>query len=186
MSAANINLLPDLRQAKIRDKQRRQLAITIAVGMVVGVAALLVLGFLIIQGQNLRINQLTNSITDKKAEIKKTSNVNEILSLQARAAALPGLFGKRLYITKLLSTLSTNQPADVAFSSFSLTQNSVSISATGKSYQAAARIALALQQAKTNGQLDFTNVVLSAVSVSGTTTSYSITATVNPQVTSGK
>lgn len=193
--SAKINLLPDVRQAKLQDKQRRQLAISVAVGAVIVSAGLLVVGFLIIQGQNLRISGLTSSISSKKQQIASFPDVKKILGTQAKIAALPGLYSQRAIITKLLNTLSATEPPDVDFTALSLTSSSqLSLSMEGKSYLAAARVAKALEAANvtvgtganTGNKPFFTNVQLSAVSMATNKTTYTITAVVSPEVISGQ
>lgn len=183
--SAKINLLPDVRQTKLQDKQRRQLAISITSAVLVVTAGLLLAGFLIVQGQNLRINQLTTSIKNKKAQVAAFPNVKEILSLQARTAALTPLYSQRVYMTKLAQIMSSQEPTDVDFTSVSLANGQLTIAAEGKSYLAAARVAKAITNVSKDGVNYFSNVQLSAVSLNGTKTTYSITATLNPGATSG-
>lgn len=185
--SAKINLLPDVRQAKLQDKQRRQLALSVAVGSVVVTAALLVFALILITGQKLLIKNLTDSISKKKGQVASYPDVKTILSAQARLDKLPGLYDQRVVMTKLVSILSSAEPQDVSFSGMSITNDKLTLTANGKSYLAAAKIARSLETAKDpSGMNYFTDVTLSAVSLSGHITSYSLTATINPGATSGK
>ena len=192
--STKINLLPDVRQAKMQDQQRRHLAISLVVGSVVGVAAILIVAFVVVQGQHLRINQLTSSISSKKQQVASYPDIKTILSLQAKSDALPGLYSQRTTMTKLLSILSSLEPQDVDFTAVSVTGPTLSITAEGKSYLAAARIANALKAANvtvgTGAQAGnkpfFTSVNLSAVTLSTDKTGYTITANIDPGATSGK
>ncbi len=185
--SAKINLLPDLRQAKLQDKQHRQVAITIALISVVATAGLLLLGFLIIQGQNLRIKALTSSIADKKKEVAAKPDIKNILSTQGRLDHLPGLYSQRVYATELAKILSSAEPKDVAFSSLTVTTNKLTLGASGRSYLAAAKIARSLETVKdSSGTNYFTDVQLSAVSLAGNTSAFSISATINPGASDGK
>ena len=189
-----INLLPDVKLAKIKEHQRRKTAISIAVGSVIVSAGIMVAGFLVVQGQNLRINQLKTSINDKKTQETNYPNIKAMVSLQSRLQALPDLLSKRVYMTKLASVLSSVEPTDVDFTSLSLANGQLNIGAEGKSYLAAAKVAKAIEGANVtvgsganaSNTPYFTNVQLSAVSLNGATTTYSITANVNPGATSGQ
>lgn len=192
--SARINLLPDVRQAKIQEKQRRHLAVSVMVGSVVGVAIILVVAFIIVQGQHLRIGQLTTSISTKKQQVASYPDIKTILALQAKADALPGLYSQRTAMTKLFGILSGLEPQDADFTNVSVTGTTLNITAEGKSYLAAARVANALQAANvsvgTGAQASnkpfFTNVQLSAVTLNTNKTGYTITATIDPGATSGK
>jgi len=195
MSGTKINLLPDVRQAKIQEKQRRQLAISAMIGSVVAVVGILIVAVIVIAGQNLRINQLTGSITSKKQQVASYPDINTILTLQAKANALPSLYSQRSTMTKLFGTLASIEPQDVDFTNVAVSNSSqLTITAEGKSYLAAARVTDALQAANvsvgTGAQASntpfFTNVQLSGVTLQSGKTGYSITATIDPGATSGK
>ncbi|HSX14520.1 MAG TPA: PilN domain-containing protein [Candidatus Saccharimonadales bacterium] len=182
-----INLLPDVRQEKLQEKQRRQLAATIAIATGVVGLALIVVGFVIVQGQNLRIALLTRSIRDKKQQVASFQDVGTILSLQGRVAALPQLYSQRTYMTELTSILSTHEPSDVAFTNLTIASQQLTLSAEAKSYLAAARIAKAMEAAASSDQTKFfSNVQLSSVTLNNGKVAYTITATINSGATDGK
>jgi len=192
--SAKINLLPDVRQAKLQDKQRRQLAISVAIGTVLVAAVLLVIGFLVIQGQNVQVSKLSSKITTNKQKVASYPNVKAMLALQAKVAALPALYQQRAIITKLLNTISAVEPPDADFTNLSLTNDSqLVVTAEGKSFMTASRLADALKAANTvtgpgakaSNQPYFTNVQLSAVTLGAGKTGYSVTASVNPGAISG-
>ncbi len=190
--STKINLLPDIRLAKLRDQQHRRLAVSGMVGSVIVAAALLVIGFLIVQGQYLTIHSLTGSIQSKENQVASYPNVKAMLSTQQRLAALPALYSQRQVMTNLYGILSGVEPNDAAFTAVTLdSSNLLTISASGRSYLAAARIAKALEQSNTAaagsaGAPRFSNVQLSSVTLSSGLTSFTITATVNQGVLNGK
>jgi hypothetical protein len=190
-----INLLPDVRQAKLQDKRNRRLAITIMLGVILFVGAVLIIAVLTIQAQNFTINALTNSIKDKKQQVASTPDVKTMLSLQARLSALPQLYSQRVLLTKLNNILSAVEPKDLALTSVSLdASNNLNITAEGKTYLGAAKLARALEQsnlsvgqgASPSNEPHFSNVTLSAVTQSDGKTNFSITATANSGASSGK
>lgn len=190
-----LNLLPDVRLAKLRDQQHRRLAVSVAIGSVVVTAALLVVGVLIVQGQYLTIHSLTSGIKSREDKVSSYPNVKAMLSTQGRLAALPDLYAKRQTMTNVYQVLSSIQPSDVAFTSVTLdSSNLLTINATGRSYLAAARIARALEQdnltvgngASSSNTPHFSNVQLSAVTLSTGVTTFSITATISSGVLHGK
>lgn len=193
--STKINLLPDVRQAKIQDKSRRRLAVAVMAGSVMVLIGALLLGFLTEQAQRLTINSLTNSIKDKKTQINNTPDIKTMLSLQARLAALPKLYSDRVLMTKLNKVLSGLEPSDTAFTDLSIDNNhQLTFNATGKTYLTAARIAKALEAsnvsvgdgAAATNEPYFSDVQLSAVTSDSGTTTYSVTATVNQGATSGQ
>lgn len=193
--STKINLLPDVRQAKIQDKSRRRLAVAVMAGSVMVLIGALLLGFLTEQAQRLTINSLTNSIKDKKTQINNTPDIKTMLSLQARLAALPKLYSDRVLMTKLNKVLSALEPSDTAFTDLSIDNNhQLTFNATGKTYLTAARIAKALEAsnvsvgdgAAATNEPYFSDVQLSAVTSDSGTTTYSVTATVNQGATSGQ
>lgn len=187
--STKINLLPDVRLAKLREKTRRHWAISSMFISVIVSAGILIVAFVVLQAQVLTAHNLKNNITSKKQQVASYPNVTTILSAQARLTALPGLYQQRVKTTKLLGILSSIEPTDVDFTAMSVdSAGSLNLSAEGKSYSAAARIARALEQANVsvgsganaNNQPYFTNVQLSAVSLNSGKTAYTITATVSP------
>ena len=193
--STKINLLPDVRLTKLRDQSHRRLAVSGMTGAIIITAALLVIGFLVVQGQNITISSLTNGIKSRQNKVSSYPNIKTILSLQARLASLPELYSQRAIMTKVYGILSSVEPSDVAFTNVSLdATNQLTIQATGHSYLGAARITDALEQsnltvgasASPSNLAHFTNVQLSAVTLSDGVTSFSITASVSPGATHGQ
>lgn len=186
--STKINLLPDIRQAKINDKNNRRLAVTVAISVSVVCAGLLLLTILIIQGQALRISQLNNSIKSKQQQISSYPDVNKILTTAAQLDSLPQLYSQRVYMTQLTQILTKQQPNDTAFQSLTIdSTNSINLTVVGRSYMSAARLAKAMEASTlpNNSQVHtFDNVLLSAVVLANGQTSFSITATVNKEATS--
>jgi Tfp pilus assembly protein PilN len=168
-----INLLPDLRQAKLRNKRRRQLASGVAVVIWSVCGGLIVLLSVYWAGQKAVISGYNKSITDKISQLRQIPNITDALTAQEHLAALPSLYSKRVYISKFLSDYSVANPSDVALTTLTLdTTNALKVSGTGSSYASVAKLARALEQsnmtvgpdALITNQPYFTNVAISGVS----------------------
>lgn len=187
-----INLLPDLRQAKLRDQHRRHLAISLG-ALVCGVvlAALIILEALI-QVQKLQISSYNNQITNRQSQIEGVKGLPAALAAQQTLNALPTLYQQRAYYTNLFAVLSSLQPSDVTLSTLQDSgTGSLQISGTAHSYTSVALFAKALTTGTvataqvSGGQSPFSAVTIGALS-SGQDglVSYSLTATINPEVLS--
>lgn len=193
---ALINLLPDVRQAKLKDERRRRLTtgISATIGVVsIGVIAVL---FLFIQGQFLKIKSLTAEISDHQAAISQIPDLEDILTTQQHLDSLPSLYSQRVYLTKFYTLLGTISPKDLALQSIALDgKNSLKFSVRARNYFIAAKFAKALEAsnvtlgfgAKESNNAHFTNVQLEAVSaeIDGKVT-FAITATMGTEVTNGQ
>ena len=172
-----INLLPDLRQAKLRDKRRRQLASGVAVVTWSVCGGAIVLLSIYWGGQKAFIAAKSSSITDKIQQLRDVPGITDALTAQEHIAALPGLYGKRVYISKFLSAYSASNPTEIALSSLTLdATNSLKVTGTANSYAAVAKLARALEQsnitvgpnAQTTNEPYFTNVEITGASADST------------------
>ena len=193
--STHINLLPDLRQAKLREKRRRQLVtgVSIAVWVVCG-GLILALG-IYSAGQKVIIDGYTKSIDDKKDQLSKTPGLIDAMTAQQHLAALPGLYGNRAYITKFLKVFSQADPVDVVLSSVTVDeQNLLTVAGEGKSYATVAKLARALEAsnvevgegAAPGNNPYFSSVRITSVSHTGANAvGFSLSATVQPEATHG-
>ncbi len=142
-----INLLPDLRQAKLRDKRRRQLASGVAVVIWSVCGGVIVLLSIYWGGQKAFIASKSSSITEKIQQLKEVPGIIDALTAQEHLAALPGLYSKRVYISKFLNAYSASNPADVALSTLTMdASNALKVTGSANSYAAVAKLARALEQ----------------------------------------
>ena len=165
-----INLLPDLRQAKLRDKRRRQLASGVAVVIWSVCGGVILLMSIYWAGQKAVISGYSKSIIDKVDQLKKVPNITEALTAQEHLAALPGLYGKRVYLSKFFSAYTAANPADLELSSLTIDEtNTLKVSGSAPNYASVAKLARALDQsnltvgpgALVNNQPYFTSVAIS-------------------------
>ena len=182
-----INLLPDLRQAKLRERRRRQLVSGISVlvwAVCIGVVALL---SVILAGQEVAKNVLTSNIKDKESKLQNISGLTDALTAQQHLDSLKGLYGKRVYMTKFFDAYQQADPANDVLNSLQLDEsNLLTISGVAKSYADVAKLDRALEasnvrvglDAKSGNEPYFTDVTITNVSEDNQGVSYTMTATV--------
>lgn len=175
MSVA-INLLPDIRQAKLREQRRRRMALS--VGTIICTACIggLVVLLLATQAQKLRINQLTGQIKRDQAEINKTENLSEMLTTQQNLASLPALYNQRRFLTKLFTVLQGISPKELGLTSLDMEDiNTMKIGGRAQSYATVTKLVRALEASNVtvgensseNNRAHFSNITISNVGAEG-------------------
>ncbi len=189
-----INLLPDLRQAKLKDRRRRQLATGVAISVWVVCGSIIALLSVYAAGQKVIIAATTKSVQNNEASLQSVTGLVEALTANQHLAALPGLYSKRVYISKFFTALMESDPVAITISSLQVDSAGVmTVLGTGPTYADVAKIARALEAsnvkvgsgaAETNDPY-FTDVNISSVDNSDKTgVSFTISATLAPGVTS--
>jgi len=189
-----INLLPDVRQAKLRERRRKQMASGIAVMVWVVCAAVVVLMSVYVAGQKVAINVLNGNIKDKENKLQSISGLPEALNAEEHLASLSDLYSKRVYMTKFFDAYQQADPQDAVLNSLTVdASNTLTVSGEAKTYADVAKLDRALAasnvQVGTNANASnepyFSNVNISSVSADSKGVSYTITATVAPAATEG-
>lgn len=192
-----VNLLPDIRQAKIRAKKRRQLAIGIAVSTWVVCGGVVVLLLVYMTGQKVVIANYTKSIADNKVELEKIPGIGDAYTAEQHLAALPGLYAKRVYLTKFFDIYTQVDPTEVTVGSMNIdVRNQLVVSGSAKTYAAVAKLARALEAANTkvvkNPPTTSSAPYFSNITIANTNTidaahgvSFTISATLDSGVLSG-
>jgi hypothetical protein len=187
-----INLLPDLRQAKLKERRRRQLVsgISVLVWSICGGVVLLLVIFS--TGQKVVINNLNNSIEQKKTELKGMADLPAALTAADHLNSLhgfdgqPGLYDKRILYTNFFKAYEASDPTEVTLQSLGVdTTNSLVVKGTGKSYAAVAKLARAVEgfnvtvgpDAKSTNTPYFTDVKLSNTSQDTSGIAFTLNAT---------
>lgn len=194
--AVRVNLLPDLRQAKLRARHHRQLAAGLATLVCAASIGVVVMLFAYVQVQGLRIHQLQGSINEKQATFLATPELEKMLTTQAHLAALPQLYDQRVLMTRFFNILGTISPRDLALQSLSIDEtNTLKITGQARSYALATKLAKALeasnvtigQDAKPDNQPHFLNVALADVTSDTTNgkVNFSLSAGLSPEATHG-
>jgi Tfp pilus assembly protein PilN len=194
MSVA-INLLPDLRQAKLQDQSRRRLITVVAVTVWAVSAGVVLLMFLFSQGQKVIINDLTKKISTKEQTLSSMSGLIDALTADQHLLSATNLFGRRVYFTKFFAAYTVSNPSQVKLDSLTIDAGNVlTIGGTAPSYSSVSKLAVAMQKqnvsfgtgASATNQPYFTNVKISTASQeTGGSTSFTITANVASEVTNG-
>lgn len=190
-----INLLPDIRLQKQRDKQRRQMVTAIALLVMVVCGGFVVLMLIITSGQSILIKNGRTSIENKKATLTNTPGLMPALSAQARLNSIATLYTQRTLMTKLLGALNEVSPSNMQITAlkFSATDSTLAIAGNVQSYADAAKLTQALKAAHvtigTGSPTDkpyFTNVSLQSESRgAGEPVDFSLSATIAPGATNG-
>jgi Tfp pilus assembly protein PilN len=190
-----INLLPDIRQAKIRERRRRQLASGIAVVIWIvcgGVVALLAVYEI---GQKAIISSLTNNIASNEQHLEAIPNLTNALTAQQALASLPSLYSQRIYMTKFLQAYTTADPTTTTLTSLTVdAQNNLTLVGVATDYSAVAKLARAISASNVSIGLNsaasntpyFNNVTISSASADGQTgIDFTINAVIDPGALSG-
>ena len=189
--SAMINLLPDIRQAKLREKRRRQMMSGSAV-IVWVVCGVIILGLsLATAAEKVLITSAKHSASTKIAQLNDVTGLVDALTAQQHLKSLPALYSQRSYMTKFFKALSESDPADITLSSLTVDDlNQLTVTGGARSYASVAKLARALSAAHrevgtgsspTNDPY-FTDVSISEVSKSSTVISFTIQATMQPGV----
>jgi Tfp pilus assembly protein PilN len=191
-----INLLPDLRQAKLRQRRRRQLALGVSFLVWAICGGSLVVMFLYSAGQKVLISTRTSAINDKKEQLKQVDGLMDALTAQQHLASLPQLYSQRVLFSEFFKAYSQADPVDVTLESLTVDERNVlTVNGVGRSFAAVAKLARALEAsnvtlgddaAKTNMPY-FSDVAISnTINTPGKGIVFNMTATVSPEVLSGK
>ena len=191
----SINLLPDLRQAKLREHRRRQLATGVSVSIWIACGAVVAILSIIAAGQKVIIASTTKSIQTEESNLKQVSGLVDALTATQHLASLPTLYGQRAYISKFFTSFTQAQPATVTVSSMQIdAQGALTVIGTAPSYADAAKLVRAMQAsnvtvgigaASTNDPY-FNNVNITSVdNNSKVGVTYTISAVLAPGVTNG-
>ncbi len=182
-----INLLPDIRQTKQEEYRRRQMVTGVAVTIWAVCGGLLLLLGLYTASQKLIINNDTNQIRNKEAQLQDTTGLVDALTAQQHLSSLPMLFGNRVYLSKFFQAFVAANPQNVSLNSLTLDlNNALTINGTASSYALVSKLANALiadnvtigaGAAKGNSPY-FTNVAISSASKVNALVAFTITANV--------
>jgi hypothetical protein len=142
----SINLLPDLRQAKLRVRRRRQMALGISVLVWAICGGSVVVLFLYNAGQKGLIALHDRSIADNKAKLESVEGLTDALTAQQHLAALPALYSERVLYTKFFEAYTQGDPLDITLDTLMVDeQNTLQVNGTGKTFAAVAKLARALE-----------------------------------------
>jgi len=180
--SVTINLLPDIRQARLRDQRLRRTvtSLVILVWSVAGGAVLLL--FLFSVGQKAANDSLTKQIAAKEAQLQSTDGLLEALTAQQHLAALPSAWKQRVFLTNFFKVYSESNPNDVDLKGLAVTNtNQLNVNGVTNSYQNVTKLAKAMEASSS-----FTDVAIQSAVLSETGISFTLTAGLPTEVTNGK
>lgn len=174
-----INLVPETQQVQQQDDRKKKLAFSLIVLVNGGLIALVVILFLVTQGQRFAISRLTSDIQSKHQQFVATENVQQMTTLQQNLKSLKGLYPTRAVYTKFLGVFEKVAPSSISITSLSSLQDG-QLTATGNApnYRLVTKLVEAM---KANGS--FENIEIKSASGEGDTIIFNISATVLPEAT---
>jgi Tfp pilus assembly protein PilN len=191
--SAMINLLPDIRQAKLVEKRRRQIMSGVAIATWLGCGAIVLALSLATAAEKVLISAATKDAKNKTEQLRNVPGIIDALTAQQHLASLPTLYSQRVYMTKFFQALIEADPSDMTMSSLSIDGlNQLTVTGGARTYSSVAKLARALSLANisigpgaspTNNPY-FTNVNITEAtksSLQGVT--FTIQATMQPGVT---
>jgi hypothetical protein len=190
-----VNLLPDLRQAKLRERRRRQLVSGVAVTVWVICGGVVILMALYVAGQKVIIANYTSSINSEKKQLQAVPNLLDAYTAEQHLASLPGLYSQRVFMTKFFDAYSQSDPTVTNLESLTIdSSNTLTVQGVGPTYASVAKLARALAAMNvsigTSAQADntpyFSNVQITTVTnAQGKGVTYGISATIGSGATGG-
>lgn len=168
-----INLLPDIRQAKLRDEHRRRLTVGLGILICVIVLIIVAVQLILLGAQSVRISNLRSQVGSRQSQLENIPNLLTALTAQQALGTLPGLYTQRTYYTHLFSVLSTLQPSGLTLQNLSDGGNgALTISGAAGSYTEIALFVKALTTGTTatkqfaGGDAPFQTVTITSASAS--------------------
>lgn len=193
--ATAINLLPDVRQEKVKAKHRRQTAAALATVITSIAVGLVIILFLITQGQKIRISQLQASINDSQSKITGDKDAVKIVTAQQHLASLPDLYRQRVFMSKFFTVLGTVSPKDYDLETLTVdATNTIKFTGKARNYYTVAKFAKALEadnvtigpSPNVSNSPNFTDIKLDTTSAGNDgKVSFTLTTTMSKEVTSG-
>ncbi len=185
-----INLLPDVRLARLRAQHVRHLVTGIAVAIWIVVAIIVGGMFGMIGAQKLVLSNVNNQIAKNTAKIQSTSGLTMALTTQSTLRTLPSLYGSRSYFSKFMPVITGAMPANLTISNISSDSTGLlTITGTASSAYAIDQFyeALKLSGSQSAGGAYFSGVTINGVGKDATTglDSFTLTATMSPGAISG-
>jgi hypothetical protein len=188
-----VNLLPDVRQAKLKEHRRRQLVTGVSILIWIVCGAIFAILSIYEIGQKAIISVTTGDIKKNETTLQNMSGLTNALTASEQASALPGLYSQRTFMSKFFIAYEAASPTNVALSSMTTdSSGNLTISGSAPDYVSVARLARALAadnvavgQGSAAGNTPYFNTVnIASVSSSSGTVSFSITAVIDPSAES--
>jgi Tfp pilus assembly protein PilN len=197
---AKVNLLPVLKQEKLKQRRTRQLAISIGVTVIAIAIAVPILLFIYRTTQGVVLSRTQKSIDEKQQQIAEFEDIETMLTVKQDLAELPALYMQRVYTTQLLKILPSVTPVGLVFTNLDIEgSGNFTISGETNSYVNVEKLFSGLQRAdvkdvnpdRVEPDPDkvgyFTNLFLESVSgASGDQVSFTISGQFDPKIVAPK
>jgi Tfp pilus assembly protein PilN len=182
-----INLLPDVRQAKLRERRRRQLVSGVSVMVWAVCGGIIVLLAVYSTGQKVLIASLTGSIAKDESTMRGINRLPEALTAADHLSSLPKLYDQRNFFSKFFARYEQAAPTDVTLTSVAVdASNTLVVDGIGTSYASVAKLARALaasnvtlgSSAQTTNDPYFSSVLIANIASEGNGVTFTINAVV--------
>jgi len=189
-----INLLPDLRQVRLKERRQRRLATVVSIMVASTSVGILLLLFVFAVGQQAVIDSLSKNINNKRQTLESKPSLIDALTAQQHIASLPIVWAQRVYLNRLFDAYEQANPTDVSLNGLSISvDNVIEVTGSAGSYQSVAKLAEAMSQenitfgknAKLTNQPYFRGVNIRSASSSSSGFTFSITASLSSEAVSG-
>lgn len=177
------NLLPDVKIEYIKTRNRKRMMMMISIIASAVALAIFILLFLYVRvNQTKYIGDLTKDIDKSVKEIKKTEDLDKMLTIQNQLNSLPALHEKKVVSSRLVDYLAIIKPGQASVSTVDVdfTTNTLTLQGTANSVLTISRFVESLKSTeyKVNEEVQnenekpregkaFKDVVLKSFSVSG-------------------
>lgn len=177
--AVAINLVPQDKQNQVQDDRKKKLAFSLILLINGGLVGLMVVLFLIVQGQKFAIKNVTSDIKEKQADFESIENVKEIVTSQRNLDALSGLYRTRAVYTRFLDVFEKVAPTKITINTLSsVVDGELEVSGTAPEYRLVTKLAEAM---KANG--NFTDIEIRSASGQDGNITFGLSAVASSSVT---
>jgi Tfp pilus assembly protein PilN len=188
------NLAPEVYQTNQRNKQRRRTATTIGIVVNTIAVGLIILGLVVIGGQNIALGVLKGQVSSLQSKVTTYADLPDAVTAQQHLNTLGQLSQQQVYFSRFFSVLQSVAPQGVTVTEATVgADNSLNVTGTATTYQLVTKFADALAaynvtvgaNAAASQQPYFTGVTLGAVSSDSTSggVDYKLTTQMSSQVT---
>lgn len=106
-----LNLLPDVKKEFIRAQRTRNQVVAMSlIAIVASVGLIIIFAFSVYGGQKLVMNNLTNDIKDKSAELQSVEDLDKYLTVQNQLGQIEGLHDNKELYSRLMDYLVVLNP----------------------------------------------------------------------------
>ncbi|HSX41019.1 MAG TPA: PilN domain-containing protein [Candidatus Saccharimonadales bacterium] len=197
MSAARLNLAPEVYQSSQREKRRRKIARATAIAVSVIALAIVGVGLVIAGGQKLYLDRVNGQIKDSQTKVKSYTDLQDAATAQQHLKTLNDLTQSKARFSKFFEVLQEFAPQGVAATKITISEsNAIEMTGSAKSYDLVTKLVKALEASNTKigknsaatNQPFFSSIQLSDVTDNGGNQgiSFKLTTLMSSEVVSGK